>query len=225
MVLTHFRQERGNFIPLPPHKLPQGELLGSRPRLGLVGLRASAYSFIWEETLAQVFSCKFCEMFENTFFIEQLRWLLLCLVFFFFGPQAPLFFTALFTLAMPGPCGWWGRVYAAYIRVGEGGYPLVCFILGGHRSWCSVRCVCTPGIRGGLRILSVTFSNLTVFLYVLRAVVLSVWAARVRFWVIFVWTVWGGIVRGLVGWFWSETMAMVASIVILNCQIWNIKVA
>ena len=91
MVLTHFRQERGNFIPLPPHKPPQGEFLGSGPRLGLVGLWASAYSFIWEETLAQVFSCKFCEMFENTFFIEQLRWLLLCLVFFFLVPKHPCF--------------------------------------------------------------------------------------------------------------------------------------
>ena len=141
MVLTHFRQERGNFIPLPPHKPPQGELLGSGPRLGLVGLRALAYSFIWEETLAQVFSCKFCEMFENTFFIEQLRWLLLCLVFFFFGPQAPLFFTALFTLAMPGPCGWWGRVYAAYIRVGEGG-TLLCVLFWGGTDLGALCVVC-----------------------------------------------------------------------------------
>ena len=80
MVLTNFRQEGGNFIPLPPLKPPQGELLGSGPGLGLVGLQASAYSFIWGETRAQVFSCKFCEMFENTFFIDQLRWLLLCLM-------------------------------------------------------------------------------------------------------------------------------------------------
>ena len=130
MVLTHFRQERGNFIPLPPHKLPQGELLGSRPRLGLVGLRASAYSFIWEETLAQVFSCKFCEMFENTFFIEQFRWLLLCLVFFFWSPSTPVFYSAIYIgyawpvwMMGPGLCGLYSR--------GGGGYPLVCFILGG----------------------------------------------------------------------------------------------
>ena len=33
--------------------------------------------FIKKETLAQVFSCEFCEIFKNTFFIEDLRWLLL----------------------------------------------------------------------------------------------------------------------------------------------------
>ena len=30
-----------------------------------------------KETLAQVFSCEFCEIFKNTFFIKHLRWLLL----------------------------------------------------------------------------------------------------------------------------------------------------
>ena len=30
-----------------------------------------------KETLAQVFSCKFCEVFKSTFFIEYLWWLLL----------------------------------------------------------------------------------------------------------------------------------------------------
>ena len=29
------------------------------------------------KTLAQEFSCKFCEIFKNTFFTEYLRWLLL----------------------------------------------------------------------------------------------------------------------------------------------------
>ena len=33
-------------------------------------------NFIKKETLAQVFSCEFYEIFKNTFFIEQLRWLL-----------------------------------------------------------------------------------------------------------------------------------------------------
>ena len=75
MVLTNFRQEGGNFILLPPPRPPRGGVLGGGPGLGLVGLRAS-------ETRSQVFSCKFCEMFQNTFFIEQLRWLLLCLIFF-----------------------------------------------------------------------------------------------------------------------------------------------
>ena len=32
---------------------------------------------IKKETLAKVFSCEFCAIFKNTFFIEQLRWLLL----------------------------------------------------------------------------------------------------------------------------------------------------
>ena len=34
-------------------------------------------NFIKKETLAQVFSCEFCEISKNTFFIEHLRWLLL----------------------------------------------------------------------------------------------------------------------------------------------------
>ena len=33
--------------------------------------------FIKKETLAQVFSCEFCETSKNTFFIENVRWLLL----------------------------------------------------------------------------------------------------------------------------------------------------
>ena len=33
--------------------------------------------FIKKETLAQMFSCEFYEIFESTFFIEHLRWLLL----------------------------------------------------------------------------------------------------------------------------------------------------
>ena len=36
-----------------------------------------ACSFIKKEILAQVFSCKFCEISKNTFFIEHLWWLLL----------------------------------------------------------------------------------------------------------------------------------------------------
>ena len=34
-------------------------------------------NFIKKESLAQVFSCEFCEVSKNTFFTEQLRWLLL----------------------------------------------------------------------------------------------------------------------------------------------------
>ena len=39
--------------------------------------RASFNNFIKRETLAEVFSCKFCEILKNTFFIEHPRWLLL----------------------------------------------------------------------------------------------------------------------------------------------------
>ena len=36
-----------------------------------------ACNFIKKETLAQVFSCEFCEIFKNTFFTEHLWWLFL----------------------------------------------------------------------------------------------------------------------------------------------------
>ena len=36
-----------------------------------------ACNFIKKESLAQVFSCEFCEIFKNIFFTEQLRRLLL----------------------------------------------------------------------------------------------------------------------------------------------------
>ena len=35
-------------------------------------MRPQACNFIKKETLAQVFSCEFCEIFKNTFFIEHL---------------------------------------------------------------------------------------------------------------------------------------------------------
>ena len=39
---------------------------------------AEAYNFIKKETLTQVFSCEFFEIFKNTFFFtEHLQWLLL----------------------------------------------------------------------------------------------------------------------------------------------------
>ena len=43
----------------------------------LIKLQAEACNFNKKETLAQVFSCKFCEISKNTFFTEHLRWLLL----------------------------------------------------------------------------------------------------------------------------------------------------
>ena len=36
-----------------------------------------ACNFIKKETVVQVFSCEFCEIFTNTFFIKHLWWLLL----------------------------------------------------------------------------------------------------------------------------------------------------
>ena len=35
--------------------------------------RPQACNFIKKETVAQVFSCEFCEIFKNTFFTEHLR--------------------------------------------------------------------------------------------------------------------------------------------------------
>ena len=46
------------------------------------GARLRPASLFKKETLVQVFSCEFCEIFENTFFIEHLRWLLLVLKIF-----------------------------------------------------------------------------------------------------------------------------------------------
>ena len=48
----------------------------------LTGKRLEACNFIKKETLAQVFSCEFCKISDNTFFTEHLRWLLLCFVVF-----------------------------------------------------------------------------------------------------------------------------------------------
>ena len=42
-------------------------------------LTSATYNFIKKETLAQVFSCEFCEIFKNTFFTEQLRMALILL--------------------------------------------------------------------------------------------------------------------------------------------------
>ena len=39
----------------------------------LIKFQAEACNFIKKETLAQVFSCEFCEMFENIFLTEQLQ--------------------------------------------------------------------------------------------------------------------------------------------------------
>ena len=39
----------------------------------IAGWDAEACNFIKKETLAQVFSCEFCEIYKNTFFTEHLR--------------------------------------------------------------------------------------------------------------------------------------------------------
>ena len=43
----------------------------------VAGLGPRACNSFNKETLAQVFSCEFCEISKNTFFIEHLWWLLL----------------------------------------------------------------------------------------------------------------------------------------------------
>ena len=43
-------------------------------------IQSQACNFIKKKTLAQVFSCEFCEISKNTYFIEQLWWLLLLIV-------------------------------------------------------------------------------------------------------------------------------------------------
>ena len=40
-------------------------------------IKLQACNFIKKETLAQMFSCEFCEIVKNTFFIEHLWWLFL----------------------------------------------------------------------------------------------------------------------------------------------------
>ena len=42
--------------------------------------KPEACNVIKKQTLAQVFSCEFCEISKNTFFTEQLWWLLLLLM-------------------------------------------------------------------------------------------------------------------------------------------------
>ena len=59
-------------------KIPQNLLENTCVRVSfLVQLQAEACNFIKYEILAQVFSCEFCEIFENTVFTEYLQWLLL----------------------------------------------------------------------------------------------------------------------------------------------------
>ena len=52
---------------------------------GIFLLRTEAYNFIKKETLAQVFSCGFCEIFKNFFLIEHLQRLLCPFLFFLIG--------------------------------------------------------------------------------------------------------------------------------------------
>ena len=43
----------------------------------LIKLQAAPATLLKKKTLAQVFSCEFCEISKNTFFTEHLWWLLL----------------------------------------------------------------------------------------------------------------------------------------------------
>ena len=47
--------------------------------------RPEAFNFIKKETLAQIFSCEFCEIFQNAFLYKHLRWLLLMFITFLTG--------------------------------------------------------------------------------------------------------------------------------------------
>ena len=42
------------------------------PESFLIKLHVQAFNFITKETLAQLFSCEFCEISKNTFFTEHL---------------------------------------------------------------------------------------------------------------------------------------------------------
>ena len=62
----------------------------------VIKLQAEACNFIKKETLAQVFSCKFCEIFKSTFFTEHL-WTIafsqkLLMMFFYNIVETLLFF-------------------------------------------------------------------------------------------------------------------------------------
>ena len=39
----------------------------------LINIQVEGCNFVTKETLAQLFSCEFCELINNTFFIEHLR--------------------------------------------------------------------------------------------------------------------------------------------------------
>ena len=55
-------------------KISQNSQENNRTRVSfLIKLQASPYNFIKEETLVQLFSCEFYELFKNTFITEHLR--------------------------------------------------------------------------------------------------------------------------------------------------------
>ena len=55
-------------------KISQNSQENNRARVSfLITLQASPYNFIKKETLVQLFSCEFYELFKNTFITEHLR--------------------------------------------------------------------------------------------------------------------------------------------------------
>ena len=55
-------------------KISQNSQENNRARVSfLIKLQASPYNFIKKETLVQLFSCEFYELFKNTFITEHLR--------------------------------------------------------------------------------------------------------------------------------------------------------
>ena len=72
---------------------------------------ASACNFIEKETLAQVFSCEFCEISKNTFFREHLRWLLLELGLTSEAAKNLLFIKYRENASTPGLLAWYKQLY------------------------------------------------------------------------------------------------------------------
>ena len=81
VLSEHIRPEtvtRRCSVKMVPLKITQNSQESISVRVSfLIRLQVKACNFIKKETLTQVFSCEFGEIFKNTFFIEYLWWLLL----------------------------------------------------------------------------------------------------------------------------------------------------
>ena len=68
------KKDKRNILLLQTALLANGkyEVAKRKPIVGYGSRRAWACNFIQKDALAQVLSCKFCEIFKNTFFTEHL---------------------------------------------------------------------------------------------------------------------------------------------------------